>query len=207
VPFQLFARHRGLVRAATSALLLAGVTGVVWSTGAAETGASLTRVSPQLRSCPPTQEFLKSSEHESFYGTGAMAWTYNYNTIGLSKSLSTSTSNTIGYSLQATESVSAGVIFASADASFSEGVTYTHNDDSTQRTTVRNIPIGEYGILQIGNEMGVVVGTYEVVDSTCQITKKTAVTGIFPLNRPVGTAAAYSTVLRPPWPQARVVSS
>jgi hypothetical protein len=182
--------------------LLAGVVGVLPPAASASA-----RVRPQVQSCPPSEQFLKSSQGRGFYGTGQTAWVYNYNTNGLSKTLTTSTGNTIGYSLQASQSVNAGVIFASADASFSEGVTYTHDDSSTQSTTVYNIPIGEYGIIQIGNEMGIVKGTYEVINSYCQISQKTYVTGIFPLDQPSGTAGGYNTTSTPPWPQSRVVSS
>jgi hypothetical protein len=174
--------------------------------GATPAGAATHR-SPHVRSCPPSEEFLRSSTSQAFYGTGATAWVYNYNTDGLSKTLTTSTSNTIGFELQSSQSVDAGVIFASAEVSFTEGVTYNHNDTSTQATTVYNIPIGKYGIIQIGNQMGIVKGTYEVINSTCQTTQKTSVTGIFPLDQPSGTAGGYNTSSTPPWPQSDVVSS
>ncbi|MGO9909636.1 MAG: hypothetical protein ACLPQS_00525, partial [Acidimicrobiales bacterium] len=85
--------------------------------GASPAGAAVHR-SPHVRSCPPTEEFLTSSTSQVFYGTGTTAWVYNYNTDGLSKTLTTSTSNTIGYELQSSQSVDAGEIFASADVSF-----------------------------------------------------------------------------------------
>ncbi|MHB8458108.1 MAG: hypothetical protein ACYDBS_10550 [Acidimicrobiales bacterium] len=143
---------------------------------------------------------------EQFFGTGQTAWVYNYNATGLSKTLRTSTSNTIGFSLQATQSVDAGVIFASASASFSEGVTYNHNDQSSQSTRVWGIPPHKYGVIQIGNIMGVVSGTYEVINRNCQTTQRTAVIGIFPLNQPSGTAGGWNNTPSPPWPQSRVVS-
>ncbi len=199
-------RHRSALRCGIVAVLLAPA--LVALVGATPAGASTGGgVEPHVKSCPPSEQFLKSSQSQRFYGTGQIAWVYNYNTSGLSKTLTTSTSNTIGFSLQATQSVDAGVIFASADASFSEGVSYEHDDTSTQSTTVYNIPIGEYGIIQIGNQMGIVKGTYEVINSYCQISQETYVTGIFPLSQPSGTAGGYNTTSSPPWPQSRVVSS
>ncbi len=198
------------VRRRAAAAVLAVVPAALLLAGGGPAGAAVrpgTRVRPNVLGCEPSEEFIRSSKSERFYGTGAIAWVYNYNTTGLSKTLTTSTGNTIGFSLQASESVDAGVIFASADASFSEGVTYTHDDASTESTTIYNIPIGEYGIIQIGNEMGIVTGTYEVINSTCQVTEKTWVTGIFPLHQASGTAGGYNTTDRPPWPQSRVVSS
>lgn len=190
-------------------LIIALMTGLLATALTSTAGATTTigTARPLVKSCTPLQEFVKSSKSKAFYGTGATAWVYNYNTTGLSKTLETSTTNTIGFSLDASQSVDAGVIFASADASFSEGVTYDHDDSSTQSTTVYDIPIGEYGIIQIGNQMGVVKGTYEVVNSTCVVTQKTKVTGIFPLDQPAGTAGGYNTTAKPPWPQSAVVSS
>ncbi len=162
---------------------------------------------PHVRGCTPTQEFLKSSQSQEFYGTGQTAWVYNDNAKSESKSLTTSTTNTIGYSISSSQSVDAGVVFASADVSFSEGVTYDHDDTSSQTTTVSDIPPGEYGIIQIGNQMGIVKGTYEVINSTCQTTLKTDTTGVFPLNEAAGTGVGYGSTPTPPWPQANVVSS
>ena len=62
---------------------------------------SRARVRPDVLGCEPSEEFIRSSKSERFYGTGAIAWVYNYNTTGLSKTLTTSTANTIGFSLQA----------------------------------------------------------------------------------------------------------
>jgi hypothetical protein len=165
--------------------------------------AGAVTVRPLIRSCTPGEEFIDSSKSQRFYGTGAVTWFYNKNAIAASETLSTSTSNTIEYEIQSSQSVDAGVIFASANASFSEGVTYSHDDTSSVTTTV-SAPAGRYGILQIGNQMGIVTGTYEVISSTCQITQQTETTGIFPLNEPRGTGAGNNTSPTPPWPQSKV---
>lgn len=191
------ARGLGLALLLVTASTLIGGTAAVASV----------RSGPHLQTCTPLEEFVKSSQSQAFYGTGTPAWIYNDNATSESKSLTVSTSNTIGYSLQAEQTVDAGVIFASASASFYEGVTYTHDDASEQTTTVSAVPPGEYGIIQIGNVMGIVKGTYEVVASNCAVTEDTVVTGIFPLDQPSGTGTGYNTSATPPWPQSRVVSS
>lgn len=194
-----FRRLTILVGVAT--MLCAGTTVI----GGSEAASAATH--PHVKSCTPGEEFLESSHSQAFYGTGQIAWVYNDNSTAVSKSLTTSTSNTIGYSIDSSQTVDAGVIFASASLSFEEGVTYDHDDTSEQTTTVSNVPPGEYGIIQIGNQMGIVKGTYEVITSTCQTTEKTSTTGIFPLDEPSGTAAGTNTSPTPPWPQSRVVSS
>lgn len=189
-------------RRAGAALALIGLSVLAAPVAAPSAGAATNR--PHVIGCTPGEEFLKSSQSQEFYGTGQTAWYYNANAKATSKSLSTSTTNSVAYSIGSSQSVDAGVIFASADVSFSEGVTYTHNDTSTQTTTVSDIPPGKYGIIQIGNQFGIVKGTYEVINSTCQTTESTSVTGAFPLNEAVGSGTAVESSPTPPWPEAKV---
>lgn len=200
-------KHSTATRARARSNLLVALIGVVPVAGmlglAGQAGATLiaTRV-PRVQQCRSSETFVRSSRSQAFYGTGQTTWAYNYNSSSLTRTLTTSTSNTVAYSIKATQSVDAGVIFASADASFSEGVTYTHGDASTQSTTVSNIPLHRYGIIQIGNQMGVVKGTYYVTDTACRTVQRTWTIGIFPLREAAGVAGGYSSSPKPPWPQA-----
>lgn len=182
---------------AAGGVLVAGV-----PAGAAG-AASTTKLHPNV-GCHPSQPwYTVSSIQQEPFGTGAWDASFNYNaTRDISVSVTTTTVSTVQYSVSATVSVEAGIIFTSVAASATVGVSYSHSDDHSFTTTINDVPPGHYGILQGGNTYEVADGTYYWQNMDCKIVSVGNVTGRFPTVLNPIEIAGVSTSDSPPWRQA-----
>lgn len=187
-------------RLGAAAMVVAGCVLLVPGSAGASAGSAR---GPQVGCKPTPPWFVRSATHTAAWGTGPYRWYYNYNANnGISETLTTGTTSTVQYSVQATATVETGVIFASASVAFTAGVSYSHADNLTVSYTLPDIPPHRYGIVQVGNVYGTVVGTYDYQNMECKIVSVQNVIGNFPMNVSPGAIGGYNTSARPPWKQA-----
>jgi hypothetical protein len=109
----------------------------------------------------------------------------------------------LSYSISSTQGAEAGIIFASASASVTEGISYKHTDNEAKTAGV-NVPAHDYGELGADNIYAVGHGTTGEVLGNCDVQKYTVSSFDFPTNEPVGYEAGTTTYVPsgPPWPLA-----
>jgi hypothetical protein len=168
--------------------------------------ASASTARPQWTPCTPSQKFkVATTRYTKLGNPKSNSWTWAYNKSGTKASLSLSfgTNSQVGYSIQATQSVEAGVIFASASASLSEGISYTHTDNYSRTISV-TIPGHRYGEAGVANIYAIVTGTYMVTYENCKTATVKHVIARFPTTDPTGFIDDTTARLpvKPPWPLA-----
>lgn len=165
--------------------------------------ANATTAVPRPIHCNPTYTFkLAELRFQNLGNPDTNSWTYEQNKSGQKQGLSLTfgTDSAVGYSIQATQSVEAGVIFAKVAASVTEGITYTHTDVYSKTATV-NVPAHEYGEAGVANIYAVATGIYTHQWPTCAKTVSRNVIAKFPIKHPTGfiVDTTRSLPVKQPW--------
>jgi hypothetical protein len=171
---------------------------------AAAAGAST--ATPRHPVCNPVFKFtLKTTSYRNLGNPSSSSWTYLQNKSSKTDSLGLTfgTNSQVGYSIQASQSVEAGVIFAKVAASITEGISYTHTDIFSKTATV-NVPGHQYGEAGVANIYAVVTGKYKHTWPNCKTDISKHVLAKFPTTDPTGfiTDTTKRIPVRPPWPLA-----
>ncbi len=161
---------------------------------------------PRGTVCEPSESFSVGGYNYQDLGNGnSSAWTWLHNTNAKTStlSLSFSTNSTVSYSISSTQGADAGIIFASASASVTEGISYSHTDNKSTSAGV-SVPAHDYGEIGADNVYAVGHGTTTDVLGNCDVRKYTVTSFKFPTNEPVGyeTGTTTSVPSAPPWPLA-----
>jgi hypothetical protein len=167
------------------------------------TAASASTAMPQPKVCPQTWKFIVATTRYANLGNPRRtSWFYaqNKSRTPAQLSLSFGTNSQVGYSIQASQSVEAGVIFASASASLTEGISYTHTDIMTKTISV-TVPGHHYGEAGVANIYAIVTGTYKHTWGNCDTEVVKHVIARFPTTDPTGFIDDTTARLpvHPPW--------
>jgi hypothetical protein len=149
------------MRIALIALAVAACTVLPGAPAFASTHPASSPPPPPGKECTPAWTFKVTGYHYQDLGNPASsAWSAVHNNGSSSASLavSYSTDSSVGYSVTASVSAEAGIIFASASTSASVGISYTHTDSVSNTVTV-TVPAHEYGEAGVGNNYDVGTGT------------------------------------------------
>jgi hypothetical protein len=167
------------------------------------TAAGASTATPRHPVCNPVFKFtLKTKAYKNLGNPSSKSWTYLQNKSSQADSLQLSfgTNSQVGYSIQASQSVEAGVIFAKVAASITEGISYTHTDIFSKTATVK-VPAHHYGEAGVANIYAVVTGKYKHTWPNCKTEIVKRVLAKFPTKDPTGfiTDTTKKIPVKPPW--------
>jgi hypothetical protein len=167
------------------------------------TAASASTARPQWTPCTPSAKFIVATTRYTKLGdpsSTSWTWAFNKSRTSASLSLTFGTNSQVGYSIQASQSVEAGVIFASASASLTEGISYTHTDDYSKTILVK-IPGRQWGEAGVANIYAIVTGKYKITYRNCKTDIIKHVIARFPTTDPTGFIDDTTARLpvHPPW--------
>jgi hypothetical protein len=167
------------------------------------TAAVASTAVPQPQVCKQVFKFWVKTRHFKNLGNPASnSWTYLQNKSSQPDGLQLSfgTDSQVGYSIQASQSVEAGVIFTKVAASITEGISYTHTDIFSKTATVK-VPAHHYGEAGVANIYAVVTGKYKHTWPNCKTEIVKRVLAKFPTTDPTGfiTDTTKKIPVKPPW--------
>lgn len=109
----------------------------------------------------------------------------------------------MGWSIQATQTADAGVIFASVGVSLSEGLPWTHGNNESFGASVAT-PAHQWGEVGVANIYAMARGTQKTVFRNCDIQTIRNIFAKFPIaNNPGADFIVANTKTlprKPPWP-------
>jgi hypothetical protein len=159
--------------------------------------------SPDVPSCPAGYYYSETGRSSNTAGTGTYGYAENYNAKSLSVSVSISSSTTMSYTGTLGGSAEIDLIIATIGTSDSVSVTKSSSGSVSTTATVSGVPIGKYGIVQLGDSVWHTSGTYYYESATCIESDESAVSGILPFTAggSLGLIGGINTVASPPWAQ------
>jgi len=135
--------------------------------------------------------------------TGAWNWAHNRTSSPATLAVTLATNSQVTYSISSTVGVDAGVIFASASASVTGGISYSHTDTINHTFSI-SVPAHRFGVIGVDNVYWRFWGTYTYYYLNCKPSSHPGVFAEFPSKAPQGLEGADITYAptRPPWPLA-----
>jgi hypothetical protein len=134
---------------------------------------------------------------------GAWNWAHNRTSGQAMLAVQLATNSQVTYSISATVGVEAGVIFASASASVTGGISYSHTDTINHTFTIP-VAAHSFGVIGLDNVYWRFWGTYTFHYLNCKPSSYKGVFAEFPSKAPQGLEGAdiHYAPTRPPWPLA-----
>jgi hypothetical protein len=186
-------------RAAVITCIVAVTCGV---TPLAAGAASSSHASPDVPGCIAGYFYVASNHSQTNEGKGLTTYLYNNNASTVSLTASFDSSTTVNYSATVEATAEINDVIASISTNYSVTVGRSSSESYNASATVSNVPVGKYGVIQLGAAYWNTSGTYEYQSATCQYSNQSSESARFPeAPNSVLILTGISSSESQPWPQ------